>query len=150
MVLAIESLNYSKCQQTNVSLGLFVKTKFLLCSKSSYFFPFSLLMFVSGFESSGVNLFPVSDQKEKSSAVSEHDSLKNSGTVSEYEVLEGGLRAAREDSCVIQGKGILQTPQPIKEALLEFGLTLPLVSAFTSDAYFQGPQTQRNKKKIKF
>lgn len=90
------------------------------------------------------------DQKEKSSAVSEHDSLKNSGTVSEYEVLEGGLRAAREDSCVIQGKGILQTPQPIKEALLEFGLTLPLVSAFTSDAYFQGPQTQRNKKKIKF
>ena len=76
--------------------------------------------------------------------------LKNSGTVSEYEVLDGGLRAAREGSCVTQGTGILQTPEPVEEALLEFGLTLPLVSAFTSDAYFQGPQTQRNKKNIKF
>lgn len=83
-----------------------------------------------------MNLFPVMDQEEgkkkkqqNSSAVSEHDYLKNSWN-REDEVPE--LRAAGEGSRVTQRKGISQTREPLMEALPDFSLTLPLVSAFTS------------------
>lgn len=113
MVYIIELVNYSKCQQVNCSLELFIKTRSLLCSQLFFFFFFlsSLSMFVSGFENSGMNLFPVMDQEggknknQNSPAVSEHDYLKNSWNC-EDEVPEGELRAAGEGSRMTQWKGI--------------------------------------------
>lgn len=108
-------------------------------------------MFVSDCESSGVNLFSVMDQegrkkKKTSSAVTEHNYLKNSWN-REDEVPEGELRAAGEGSRVTQRKGISQTCEPFTEALPDFSLTLPLVSAFTSHVYFQGPQARKIRKR---
>lgn len=151
LVILIESVNCSKCQQANCSLELFIKTKSLLCSQLLFFLS-SLLMFVSDCESSGVNLFPVMDQegekkkKKPSSAVTEHNYLKNSWN-REDEVPEGELRAAGEGSRVTQRKGISQTCEPLTEALPDFSLTLPLVSAFTSHVYFQGPQARKIRKR---
>jgi len=62
------------------------------------------------------------EKKQNSSAVSEHDYLKNSWN-REDEVPE--LRAAGEGSPVTQRKGISQTREPLMEALPDFSLTLP-------------------------
>ena len=71
--LVIESVNYDKYRQANSNLGLFVKTKSLLwlskkvlsAHRALSCFSFSFLMFVSGFESSGMSLFPVSGHRRK-------------------------------------------------------------------------------------
>ena len=94
-----------------------------------------------------MNLFPLMDQeggkkKQNSSAVSEHDYLKNSWNC-EDEVPEGELRAAGEGSRVTQRKGISQTREPLMEALPDFSLTLPLVSAFTSHVYSRAHKPEK-------
>lgn len=54
MVYIIELVNYSKCQQVNCEQ---------ITALFFFFFLSSLSMFVSGFENSGMNLFPVMDQE---------------------------------------------------------------------------------------
>ena len=152
LVILIESVNCSKCQQANCSLELFIKTKSLLCSQLFFFFPFfpvDVCFWL--WELRGEFIFCYGSRRKKkkkktSSAVTEHNYLKNSWN-REDEVPEGELRAAGEGSRVTQRKGISQTCEPFTEALPDFSLTLPLVSAFTSHVYFQGPQARKIRKR---
>lgn len=148
LVILIESVNCSKYQQANCSLELFIKTKSLLCSQLIlFFFPFfpvDVCFWLWELRGEFISCYGSRRGKKKknSSAVTEHNYLKNSWN-REDEVPEGELRAAGEGSHVTQRKGISQTREPHMEAPPDFSLTLPLISAFTSHVDFQGPQARK-------
>lgn len=64
--------------------------------------------------------------------------------MNEYEVEKVALQAS--DS----GQTSYHVGEPIVKALIQLGLAFPTINVLTSDVYFKGPQTQRNKEKIKF
>lgn len=110
--MVIESVNYNKCQQAYSSPGLFViaKSPLWLCAQcvlkdfsahSTYMYFFLLLDVCSWFGELKINLFPVSNQKEKeeknNSVVGDHDCPPGRGIMGEHKIPEGGWGPAGED-----------------------------------------------------
>lgn len=150
LCLVIESVNYNKCQQAYSSPGLFViaASPLWLCTQcvlkdfsahSAYIYFFLLLDVCSWFGELKINLFPVSNQKEKeeknNSVVGDHDCPPGRGIMGEYKIPEGGWGPAGEDQFLGQQSGTLTHGKPEGEAHIKFGLTFPrvlLLQMFTS------------------